>query len=493
MSGLKKLVSNTAIYGVSTILGRTINFLLVPIQTGVLTLGDYGTLSEIYGYVAFLNVLFVFGMETTYFRFVDKIGENKSFNATFSIVLVIVGLLTTSLFFGNQLFADFLNHPELANIVKILTVIICIDALVALPFARLRQTNQAKRFAGIRLLNIGLVIALNVFFLKILPKYHDSNIIFEALYIEDFALQYVVIANLLANAFFLPLLITQIKDFQFYIEKTVVSPMMSFALPLVVVGLSGMINELIDRSMLRFLTPKDFYDGVKNNEAVVGIYSACYKLSIFISLANQAFRYAGEPFFFAKAKDKDAPETFVKVMKYYVIVLSVAVVGISLLRQELAQLFIKNSMMHQGLVVVPILLFANVLLGIYYNQSVWYKVTDKTKYGLLLSVIGVVITVSLNFILIPILGYVGSALATLACYFSMASLSYYFGQKYYPIPYQLKNAFIHLFLAVIFIIPTYFFPFEGISGIFTKAIVFAVYVSLVLLIEKRKFKQTMAS
>lgn len=493
MSGLKKLASNTAIYGLSTILGRTINFLLIWIHTGVLTTADYGILSEFFAYAAFLNVLFIFGMETTYFRFVQRIGEKKAFNSSFTIVLIVVIVLTTSLLLGNHTFASFLGHPELANMVKILTFIICIDALMALPFARLRQNDKAKKFAGIRLLNIGIIIFLNLFFLKILPDYKDSNVLFSAIYKEGFALQYVIIANLIANAFFIPLLVKEFHGFRIYINSKIILPMLSFSWPLVVVGLSGMVNELIDRTMLRLLTPQSFYKDVESNEAVVGIYSACYKLSIFISMANQAFRYAAEPFFFSKAKDKNAPETFVKIMKYYVILMSVSIVAISFARQELADLFIKNSLMHEGLVVVPILLFANVLLGMYYNQSVWYKVTDKTKYGLLMSVVGVLITVSMNFLLIPLFGYVGSAVATLACYFGMALLSYYLGNKYYPIPYQVGNAVTHLLLASLFILPTYCYHQKGIDAIMIKAVAFLFYILIVYLIERGKMRMMLSS
>jgi len=489
MSGLKKLASNTAVYGLSTILGRTINFLLVPIQTSVLTTGDYGTISELYAYTAFLNVLFIFGMETTYFRFVQRIGEEKAFNSSFTILLCVVGLLTSVLLFQNDELATFLGHPELANMVTVLIFIICIDALMALPFARLRQRNDAKKFAGIRLLNIGIVIFLNVFFLIILPEYHDSNVLFSALYIEDFALQYVIIANLVSNAFFIPLLAKEFRGFRFYINRKIIFPMLSFSWPLVVVGLSGMANELIDRPMLRILTPKGFYTGVVDNDAVVGVYSACYKLAIFVSMANQAFRYAAEPFFFSKAKDKNAPETFVKIMKYYVILMCVTIVVISFMKEELGSLFIKNDTMLEGLTIVPVLLFANVILGIYYNQSVWYKVTDRTYYGLLMAVVGVLITVTLNFVLIPVLGYMGSAIATLFCYLNMAVLSYYLGQKYYPIPYKIGNALLHLFLAALFIVPTYFL--NQLDSVMIRTYAFLFYILIVYLIERRQFKKAL--
>lgn len=484
MSGLKKLASNTAIYGLSTILGRTINFLLLPIQTAI-PADRYGTLSEMFVYAAFLNVLFIFGMETTYFRFVHKIGERKAFNSTMTVVLITTGFFTTLLLLGNQGIATFLERPDLGGMVKMMCFIICIDALMAIPFARLRQQDRAKKFAGIRLLNICIVVFLNVFFLSYLPDLKDSNVIFSAIYIKDFEIQYIIIANLIANSFFVPLLIKEFKGFRVYIHRSIITPMLSFSWPLVVVGLSGMANEMIDRPMLRLLTPAGFYDSLSSNKAVIGVYSACYKLSMIISMANQAFRYAAEPFFFSKAQDKDAPETFVKIMRYYVIFMCVAIVGISLGREELGQIFIRNDKMREGLAIVPVLLFANVFLGMYYNQSVWYKVTDKTRYGLLMSIVGVIITLVLNYLLIPVWGYMGSAVTTLCCYFGMAGLSYVLGHKFYPIPYQLSNAFTHLLLALLFVLPTYYFPLEGMNGILIKGIAFLFYILMVYLIERK--------
>lgn len=489
MASLKKLLSNTMIYGLSTIVGRSINFLLVPFQTGILTKTDFGILSGMYAYVAFLNVVYVFGMETTYFRQVKDLGEKRSFNGTLSIVILISGLMSIIIFGFTSQFAHLIDYPEQTRIIRLLGYIMLIDALVALPFARLRQLNQAKKFALTRLTNIALVVILNLFFLIYLPEHKNDNIFFEAIYKTNYELEYVVWANLLANCIFLPLFFKNLSDFKFEFEISILKKLSLFASPLVIAGLSGMVNELFDRRLLKTLTPIGFYDYAENNDVVVGVYSACYKLTLFISLANQAFRYAAEPFFFGKAEDKNAPETFVIVMKYYIIFMCVAVVGISLLRDELGLIFIRNSTLREGLYIVPILLFANVFLGIYYNQSIWYKITDKTKYGLLISIIGAAITISLNYLLIPIIGYLGSAITTLSCYLSMVICSHYWGQKFFPVPYNMKNGLFHLIMALGIVCLSYYIQVEGFwQNVLYKAAVVILYLGGILFAERSYIK-----
>jgi O-antigen/teichoic acid export membrane protein len=230
------------------------------------------------------------------------------------------------------------------------------------------------------------------------------------------------------------------------IDKTQLQRYIPYALPLLFAGLSAVVNEVIDRRMLMHISPDNFHGGL-STEGAVGVYSGCYKLAMFMSLALQAFRYAGEPFFFKKANDKDAKDTYVKIMKYFIVVCSFLLVSISVWRIPIGTLFLRRPEYLEGLIIVPILLLANLFLGVYYNQSIWYKVTDKTKFSLILSGVGALITVMANFLLIPILGYVGSAVATLLCFFSMAALSYYFGNKHYPVPYKIGNAFLHIFIA----------------------------------------------
>lgn len=489
MSGLKKLLSNTMIYGLSTIVGRSINFLLIIPHTDNLSQADYGILSGLFAYVAFLNVVYVFGMETTYFRNANEQDEKKAFNGTFTIVLTISALLSVLIFGFTEPFAEFINYPDKTELIKALGIIMLIDALAALPFARLRQHNQAINFAVIRLINIGLVVLLNLFFLTYLPSHATDNVLFNSIYIPNHNLEYVIWSTLTANSVFVPLIIKNLKGFKPELNLKVLKSLLSFSFPLVIAGLSGMINELFDRRLLKTLTPDNFYDKAENNDVVVGIYSASYKLTMFITLANQAFRYAAEPFFFSKAKEKNAPTTFVTVMKYYVIFMCIAVVGISLLRNELGEIFIKNETLRSGLYIVPILLMANVFLGIYYNQSIWYKITNKTNYGLIISTIGAAVTISLNYILIPQIGFLGSAIATLICYFAMVLCSHYWGQKFYPVPYKTANVILHLGLALGIIIPTYYFEVDGLLlNLIIKITTFFLYLAVVFLIEQKPFK-----
>ncbi len=489
MSGLKKLLSNTMIYGLSTIVGRSINFLLIIPHTNNLSQEDYGILSGLFAYVAFLNVVYVFGMETTYFRNANEQDEKKAFNGTFTIVITTSVILSIIIFGYTEPFAKFINYPKENHLIKALGVIMLVDALAALPFARLRQYNKAINFAIIRLINIGLVVILNLFFLTYLPSHAAENALFESIYIPNHNLEYVIWSTVIANGVFIPLILKNLKGYQPEFNFKVLKSLINFSLPLVIAGLSGMINELFDRRLLKILTPNNFYKEADNNDAVVGIYSACYKLTMFITLANQAFRYAAEPFFFSKAKEKNAPETFVTVMKYYVIFMCIAVVGISLLRDELGELFIKNDTLRSGIYIVPILLIANVFLGIYYNQSIWYKITDKTNYGLIISLIGAVVTISLNYFLIPQIGFLGSAIATLTCYFAMVVCSYYWGQKFYPVPYKKLNTLLHIALALGIIIPTYYFKVERLwLNLIIKTVTFLLYMGVIFIIEKESLK-----
>lgn len=491
MASLKKLLSNTMIYGLSTIVGRSINFLLIIPHTDPnnLSKADYGILSGLFAYVAFLNVIYVFGMETTYFRYANEQDEKKAFNGTLTIVIAVSSILSLVIFGFTQPFANFINYPEETYLIKLLGIIMVVDALAALPFARLRQENKPIKFAVIRLINIGLVVFLNLFFLKYLPSHSANNPFFELIYIQNYGLEYVILSTLIANIVFIPLILKNLKGYRPELNLGVLKGLISFSFPLVIAGLSGMINELFDRRLLKALTPDGFYKEAVNNDVVVGIYSACYKLTMFITLSNQAFRYAAEPFFFSKAKDKNAPETFVIVMKYYIIFMCVAVVGISLLRDELGLIFIRNSTLREGLYIVPILLFANVFLGIYYNQSIWYKITDKTKYGLLISIIGAAITISLNYLLIPIIGYLGSAITTLACYLSMVICSHYWGQKFFPVPYNMKNGLFHLIMALGIVCLSYYIKVEGFwQNVLYKAAVVILYLGGILFAERSYIK-----
>lgn len=487
---LKKLLGQTAIYGISTIIGRAANFLLVPFYTSasVLSMAQYGVVTELYSYMAFLNIVFQFGLETTYFRFSNKLeDESRVFNVLQTLMYVWVGLLFCLLFLSSSMIASFLHVDDDGSLLKMLFGIIAIDSIVAIPFARLRFSNKAKLFAGVRLLNIFLNIGLNLFFLLLCPYVQKGEglqflrAFVDAVYFPEIKLSYVFISNLLANAMFLPLLLKSIFNYRFTVDKILFKETITYSFPIMVMGLAGMINEVIDRVLLKFYLPKS-HGGFTRIENVA-IYGAVYKLSIFMTLIIQAFRYAAEPFFFSKAKDRNAPEVYANVLKWFVIACSAVFLTVSLLRQEIAHVVITNNDYHVGLFIVPILLGANLFLGVYYNQSVWYKLSDKTYFGTIIGGFGAIVTVVVNLILIPKVGILGSAIATIVCYASMSILSFVLGNKYYPVPYRIRSAVFYISIAAVFVVLSYFLNFGFVIDLFVKLGLMVTYFTIVYLIE----------
>jgi O-antigen/teichoic acid export membrane protein len=452
---IKKLAGQTIAYGLSSIIGRALNFLLLPLYTAVFAPGEYGIVSELYAYVAFLNIVFTYGMETAYFRYANRPGMDRQqlYNQVQSLLLVssilFSGLLVV---FSGQL-AELLDYTQFQHYLIYLSLIVGVDAIASVPFARLRLEGKALKFASVRLLNIVVVVVGNLLFLKIFPDIRQGLYLQELqpivsqIHDPDLGVGYIFLINLVANLLYVPLLWREISSFRFRINVEWLKPMLQYAYPLMIMGLAGVVNEVVDRILLRHYLPEGLYPGL-SNEAVVGIYSACYKLAIFMSLAIQAFRYAAEPFFFSQAEEKNSPQTFALVMRGFVLTCLFLFVAVSANIEIFAILFLRQSEYWQALAVVPVLLMANLFLGIYYNLTVWFKLTDRTYYGTYLGVGGAVITIALNLLLIPVLGFMGSAMATLACYFSMAAACYLLGTRYYPIPYPVATLSAYLALAI---------------------------------------------
>jgi len=435
LSTIKKLAGQTAIYGLSSIFGRLLNYLLVPLHTYFFLPKAYGEVGIIYGYVAFFMVLLMFGMETTFFRLIVKSSDKeKTFNQVFSIVLVINSIFIVGVLLFSQIIADFINFSDHRDYVIWFGFILVFDALSSLLMAKLRHQEKAKIFAIIQLISIGVNIFLNLIFLFF---FLESNL--------EFGIGFIFIANLFSSLTKLSLLYKDLLSFRFIWDKIMAKTMLLFSIPLLIGSFAGIINETMDRILLdRILTKSNDLDYARSQ---VGIYSANYKLSIIITLFIQAFRYAAEPFFFAQEQNKDKSKIYSKVMTYFVIVVSFIFLGVTLYI-DLFRWFI-NEYYWEGLKVVPILLMANIFLGIYYNQSIWYKLANKTKFGAYIAIGGALITLGLNMALIPILGYEGSAWTTLVVYFSMMVASHILGQKYYPIKYNLRKVFTFLLLAIV--------------------------------------------
>ncbi|WP_375559466.1 polysaccharide biosynthesis C-terminal domain-containing protein [Bernardetia sp. OM2101] len=462
----KKFLSQTAIYGLTGIIGRLLNYLLTPFHTDIFLPDEYGGVSVFYAYAALLNVIYTHGMETTYFRFITKNDEKETenennpsakngtpYNLSLNSVLFTSLVLSSLMWTFAQPIATFLEYPNNAQFVKWFACIIAIDAVVAIPYARLRAEGKAIKFASLRMTVIVLTVFLNFFFLYFCKHSAEGT---QFLFFQEYAkliydpkigLGYVFLANLIANSSVIPLLWKEFKDFSFAFnwkkEWQSFKPMLLYAYPLIFAGIAASINEVMDRSLLQKWLPDNFYPNKSPMDAV-GIYSACYKLSIFITLAVQAFKYGAEPFFFSQASQKDSPKTFATITHFFTIVCVLMMLGVSLNMEWIANIFIRNKEYHEGLFIVPILLLANICLGLYYNFSVWFKVSDRTHFGLWISLAGAIITISFNFILIPFYGYFGSAIATLSCYFLMAALCYLLGRKYQPIPYPILKMILYL-------------------------------------------------
>lgn len=435
LNPLKRLASQTAVYGVSSVFGRFLNYLLVPVLTYTFAPAEYGVVAEFYAYMGFLAVLLMFGLETGYFRFRAG-GEWPAENvyATVLRFLVLVNaLFLLAAILLREPIAELLRHPGHPEYIWWIAAILTLDSVGAVAFARLRAEDRAGRFATIKLLEIGVNVGLTIFFIYLCRRAFetDPHSLLGQLWDPDIGVGYVFIANLVASLLKLMLLAPQLRDgFRGRFQTNLFSPLIRYSLPMVVIGFAGIINEMLDRAALKYLLPFDD----ATNMAQLGIYSASYKLSILMALFIQAFRYAGEPFFFSYAKQQDARQTYALVLNWFVIC-CVFLFLLVTLYLDLFQYFV-GAAYREGLDVVPVLLLAGLFLGIYVNLSIWYKLTDRTLLGAGVSLAGAGITILLLLWWVPIYGYAGAAWAHLVCYVSMVVMSYLLGRRYYPVPYE---------------------------------------------------------
>lgn len=461
MSGVKQLAGQTLWYGVSSIAARFINYLLTPYLTWKFTDVQYGEMSIVYAFIPFMNVIFTYGMETAYFRFSTKDNKDTVYST------VSVSLIVSTLFLG--LLLIWLKHPlarllQISNHPEYLLLsagIIALDALSAIPFARLRQEGRPVKFASVRIGGIFINIICIYFFLSLCPAWlkEGTHSWIKGFFNPQWAVGYVLLAGLASSAFTLLFLNRELFGFRWHFDKKVWKELMVYGLPLILAGFAGMINETFDRIMLSWWAPVKTIIAAK---AEVGVYSACYKLSILITLAVQAFRMGAEPFFFKQAQQANAPRTYARVMKFFVITLCIMFLMV-VLYLDIWKYFIRNTKMWAGLKVVPILLLANMFLGIYYNLSVWYKLGNKTIAGAWITVIGAAITLLINAIFIPFFSYMACAWATFFCYGSMMVISFIWGQKVYRIPYATKKLVAYMVIVVLL-----YFLFNGVTYFYDK-------------------------
>lgn len=446
---LRQLAKQTAVYGLSSMVGRLLNYLLVPFYTRIFTNpADYGIVTELYAYATFLMIVFTYGMESAFFRFSSNQENTLSSRKVYSNGLY--SLLISSLFMGGAIWllmpwiAPALGYRNQEIYLQIMLLILVTDAISAMPFARLRQEEKALQYAGLKLINIFLNIGLNLFFLVWWPHYQEGRFFLQEflnIQSQTDAVLYIFLANLIANGLTALMLLPLWKkpDLDFRILKK----MLKYGWPLMIAGLAGMVNETLDRLLLKQLvvSPSE-----SEKLQQLGIYGAVYKLAMLMTLFIQTYRMAAEPYFF-KQLNSDQPQLrYASIMNYFSMVL-IAIFLVVAIGLEWFGLFIGEPY-REGLSVVPILLLANLFLGLYVNLSVWFKLTDKTQYALLFTGLGAGITILGNMILVPRMGYEGAAWATLICYFTMAVSVYWMGQKHYPIPYSTGKIVFWLCAAV---------------------------------------------
>lgn len=499
MGSIKKLAGQTMWYGVSSMAARFLFYLLTPYLTLKLSGVGYGDMSIMYAAIPFMNVLFTYGIETAYFRFATNPAFKKDIysTATISIISTTV-LFMTLLMASRSSIATLLRLEKYPELVTYSALIIAFDTLATLPFAKLRLEQRPRKYAIIRVLTICFQIGVIYFFLSVCPRIaadHPDGLI-ATFYKPNYGVGYVILANVFASVFALVLLQKEFLSFQFKFNKTVWLSMMGYSLPLLIAGLGGMINETFDRLMLSWLSPGSEADA----KVQVAIYSGVYKLSILITLFIQAFRMGAEPFFFKQSEGRSPQRTYARVMKFFVIAISLMFLGVALYLDIWKHFLSKpeNSAINiywTGLKVVPILLLANMFLGIYYNLSIWYKLTNQTLYGAYITVIGAVITLAVNFLLIPYFGFVGSAWATFLCYGSMMVTSYLWGQKYYPVPYATKKLVAYIVIVVLlYFIHKLIISFNDgfVFSIATATVLVVLYVWFLSRTEKKEINRLMS-
>ena len=459
-----------------------LSFLLVPLYTtkGVLSsVAEYGVVSIIFSYFVLFNVILAYGMETAFFRFFNKEEDKKSVISTSALSLIISSFL---FFFLALIFKQHISDTiEIGT--KYVTLVIWIllfDALAIIPFAWLRATERPIKYAVIKIVNVTINIALNLFFLLALKKLAETNGFFDTIYIPNFEVSYIFISNLIASAVTLLLTSSFYRYLKFSFNKDLWNRMMRYALPVLLAGIAFSINETFDRILLKELLPENIAD------TQIGMYSACYKLAVFMTLFATAYRLGIEPFFFSHVNSINPQKNYARILEFFVATGSVILLTVVVFADFLKPFIVRSEAYWEAMWVVPIILIANFCLGIYHNLSVWYKITDRTKFGAYISIIGAIVTLVINILFIKVYSYKASAIATLCAYALMMIASYYYGKKYYPIPYNLKKIGIYLVLSISFsLLSFYQFRFNYVIGI----TMLVVFLTIVFLFEKRQIMQ----
>ncbi len=479
MGQLKKLFKDSLIYGIAAVLPRVINFLLVRVHTDALPAEHYAENTDFYIWAALFAVLLSFGMETTFFRFYKEAKEKDALVATtfLSIVfLVSLFLLLFSLFFTDiSVFFGF-GHNSLR--LRLFMMIMALDALAVVPFAYLRASNRPVRYAVIKLINVGVIVLIQLFALRWIPMWSNKEFALPEWVFSSFELtskvNYIFISNFIGSGISFILLLPYLLQFNWSFDKILAKKMLGYSYPIVIAGLAYVINENLDKYLI----------GIYLDKEKEGLYAAAYKLAIFMNLYILAFRLGAEPFFFNISDKKNAKQTYAQVMLYFVIIGVLALLGIVLFL-DLFKHFI-NPNYWVALEIVPVVLLANLFLGMYHNLSIWYKLTDKTKYGMYFSIIGAVITVLFNVVFLQKIGYMASAYATLLAYGSMLLLSYFIGKKHYKIAYNTKRILTYLGMGIL---SSYVVYYKLKPTILQAVVILLAFALGVFFFEKKQIKK----
>ncbi len=486
MSRLKTLYKQTFIYGLATVVPKMISFLLVRLHTDKSVLSnvaDYGDVSLIFAYFVLFNVLLAYGMETAFFRFFNSDEHKKTVLSTSAISLLLTSTMVLVIGYIFRQDLSSLIHIDADYIVLVLWILF-FDALVIIPFAYLRALGKTIKYTVVKLTNVILNLGLNIVLLLYLKSWAETSTLWQTFYKPDFEVHYIFIANVIASGVTLLLLISFYFKLNYSFSTTLWKKMLRYAFPVLVAGVAFSINETFDRILLERLLPENL------SKDVIGTYSACYKLALFMMLFATAYRLGVEPFFFNNAKDTDAKTNYAKILEFFVIFGALILLSVVVFVDVLKLILIPNEAYWEAMTVVPILLLAYLFLGIYHNLSVWYKITDRTKFGAYISIFGALITLLINIIFIPKFGYMASATATLFAYATMAVTSYTLGKKHYAIPYNLKKIGLYLAMSIIFS-GLSFYVFRG--HYFIGILLILILITVIWIKEKNFLKQLVKS
>jgi O-antigen/teichoic acid export membrane protein len=476
LSDIKKLGGQTLWYGVPTIINRFLGYLMnLSLPALFVNPGDTADLTQVYAIIPFLSIFYTYGLETAYFRFSKEIEKTKLYNTLLSFILASTLVFSILFVFLKSPIVHLATLNEHSEYYTMMLVILILDTLATLPFAKLRQENKPKKYAFIRMIGVFVNVFIVFFFLKIIPSIVSANptSFFAKIYNPTMGIGYFLVGNIVGSAVTMLLLISEFKGLRFNFDKVIWRKVIKYTLPLIIVGMGGMVNDIMSRLIYQHVVNLPEAEAKEQ----LGVFANIFRLALLITIMIQAFRMAAEPFFFAKSDEKNAKHTYARVMKFFVIACCFMFLGIALFIDVIEWVFIhfNREKWIEGLNVVPLLALGNIFLGIYYNLSIWYKLTDNNKKGAMITLVGALITIVLNILLIPKIQYTGAAIATFTCYLTMMVISYKMGQKYYPIPYARKKLIAYLVVVVLLYLIHLLFTY------FIHSLLFSVLFGFVLI------------